>query len=266
VRLRNSFLALAAITVACCLPTSLTGVPAVHATPVSFTYAGVVSLASDPLEQTFPTGTTFTAVVTFESTSPDSVPDVGSLGLYLSAISSAFVDIGGLSYSSSGGRIEVHNTDFEDGFLVLLEPIDGPRVQGLAPARVQLNLDLGPPSLFSSDALLVTAPDLAEFGNPFGFFDFFDTSLGFGFIALEITSLTGGPIQATPMPATLMLIGVSLAVGAHRLRAVLTRQNQDGFSWSHRLSSGNYRFALRYSATHEPSTADLPSIFALMMS
>jgi len=32
------------------------------------------------------------------------------------------------------------------------------------------------------------------------------------------------------------------------------------------LGVGDYRFALRYSATHEPSTADLPSIFALMMS
>lgn len=140
---------------------------------ITFTATGTVDFISeDPfggngfpsLPTEFSIGDTFTLTYIFESSTPDSHAG-SSVGLYSGAVISATAIVGSYTASATGGNISVYNDDpsATDLYNVNAFPVVGASVQGFVSQSTFLNLKDTSETAHSSDALLLSPPDPANY-------------------------------------------------------------------------------------------------------
>lgn len=191
------------------------------AAPITFSFTGAVTqttfLPSDPFAGTIAVGTTFNGSYTFESTAPDGNP-FASIGSY-SAFGLPYlftVNIGASFTFSTSDALNLNVGDGPSDQYSVVACQGGPFCFGSFAA---LFLDDADGTVFSSDALPLTAPPLSAFESAqFLFQGFVDGNLAQINGQLETLVCSAGcdPV-GTPVPEPATLTLVALALGARRL-------------------------------------------------
>ena len=133
---------------------------------VTWQFAGEITSVTDPdgsLGGVFSIGTPFSGMYTFESTTPDTFPDILDSGLYEGAVTSISGMVGDVvfsAFSSSPGRIYVSDDNAGDGYSV-----SGATVFLGAPVAFGLRLGDSTGTIFSDNSLPLTPPDLRSLDN-----------------------------------------------------------------------------------------------------
>lgn len=189
-----------------------------QAAPITFSYAGIVESVGD-YDQSFignPLGTTFNGEYTFDSTAPDLIADpANESGAYVG--SSLTLTLVGVPLSFGSVSIGVNNYAVSDQYLF-----------GYFDAFTSLSIRLEDfqHTVFSSDALPLTPPPIAQFDSPFLFFQLNDANaqplvvdLNGRVTSLQCVAGCDAVPAAVPEPATLLLVPSGLAALAARRRA-----------------------------------------------
>jgi hypothetical protein len=185
------------------------------ADPITFYFTGNVIAVDLPLAGTFNTAQILTGSYTFD---PSTMADLNLAdpdhGIYEPLTALEFT-IGGYTGTLGGpvlgaNSIRVSNDDllgpiFGDVYFVNKRFPSGPSVAGMAPDQFVVGLVDSGASIFDSDALPLTPPDLSSFDIRRWQLEFLDAAGGKLRVAGQITSL-----EAVPEPGTLFLLGSGL--------------------------------------------------------
>jgi hypothetical protein len=206
-----------------------------EAAPVTFTFTGEVNLVStspgDPFSGGIGLGTTFSGQITFESTTPDLLPDL-PLGAFTSPAAAPYgfsVTIGNFAFSNSGslGVYTNNGANGDDRFLAQA-CADGPGCYLL----LGLGLFDYDGTALGSDALPVTPPSLADFEiAQFSLGGVFNGNWAYVFGDLQSFACGAGCEPAStpvPEPGTLGMVGlaVSRLIGRRARPGARPRRNQ----------------------------------------
>ena len=192
----------------CCM-VLLLAPTAATADAVIFGFTGVVTQVDAPLSGEFSVGEQVVGNYTFESSTADSDADP-AVGFYDNAITAFTATFGG-DYTVTQG---VDNDIFvangppgNDVYNTQLANPTGPTVAGLPLTGLNILLIDADSTVFASDALPLTPPDLAEFEFDFSGQIFFD-SPGNQTMDFQLTSLTLIPEPTTLVLSSLGLLGL----------------------------------------------------------
>ena len=185
-------------------------VPQARAAPITWVVKGTVDYLDPALSGTFSLGDSFTLEYTFESTTPDS--NASSIrGLYKNAVTALTVTVGGYNATGPGTNIiYVDNDLYGDQYGVFIgTPLIGPNVGVFEISKQSPIFQLVDPTqtAFSSDALLLSPPDPADFvsGGTFLALEFRDPTAdpfqfpeAMAFVSASVTSISVAPGDSTP--------------------------------------------------------------------
>jgi hypothetical protein len=191
----------------CCVIAS--AAPVAVAVPITFSFTGIVTNVDSPLAVEFSLGESVVGSYTFESTTADIDPGDPTTGHYDNAITAFTATFGGDYTVTQGLDNDIFVADGlpgNDVYSLFLTNPTAPTVAGLSLGALSIGLIDTDSSVFSSDALPLTPPNLSDFeidssgtiylGSPNQTMDF------------QLTSLTLVPEPTTLALATLGLVGI----------------------------------------------------------
>jgi hypothetical protein len=185
-----------------------------HAALITFEFEGIVNSVDPELAGTYNTTQTLSGTYTFDSDAADI--DGGTNGAY--DITSLTFSLGGNTYTSTAGLINVADDNPTDRYGLNAVSFSGPSVGAFAPERFGFILQSTSTSVFTSDALPLTPPDLTNFDVlnqwSFRYIKTGDTQFagvrGLGTAGLtKLAKISDGPAPV-PEPSTLLLLGSGL--------------------------------------------------------
>lgn len=191
-----------------CLAVLLGAPVAAMAATVTFGFTGVVTAVNAPLAAEFSVGEPVVGNYTFESTTADLDPGDPTLGDYDNAITAFTATFGG-DYTVTRGfdnDIFVSNgPTINDVYCIYLNDPMAPTAAGLDIIALIIQLIDTDSTVFASDSLPLTPPDLSEFEASLTATIFYDEP-GNQWIDFQLTSLT-----LIPEPGTITLLLCGLA-------------------------------------------------------
>jgi hypothetical protein len=202
---------------------ALVGLTPQDAGAITFNVEGTVTWVGANMSGTFAPGQTLSGSYTFNSATPDILPADPTYGYYQGAVTALHFTVGPYTGTLAAGPspfnfiwvLNNYNFPARDEYNLNV-PFSGANVGGLAPYQFQLGFADFTASVFSSDALILSPPDLSLFDPAERLFlVYFDTATpcqdfftaGPCNIYGNVTSWT----LATPEPGALALLGVGLA-------------------------------------------------------
>lgn len=201
----------------------------VHATEITFDFAGYVYLVDNSIAGTIPLGSAITGSYTFESNTvgqsfaPGGVLDP-SITYYPGALTAFNATIGEYSLGLGGqNRIFVINNSADglDRYLVELLQPSGPNINGLPIHDFFLGFDDRSASILSNGMLPLSAALVQSFPSHAGALDFVDGIAPANRATFSITSIT----QHVPEPSSIAL----MALGMIGLTGLLARRSKGDF-------------------------------------
>lgn len=198
------------------LAASCVGASAVQADLVTYTFTGELTLVDPGIASEFSVGEIVTGTYTFETTTPDSDP-LPTFGEYNNAITAFSANIGG-DYPLSGGTsndIKIRNNDPIDAYSLNVFNPTSALVNGLGLELFSISLGDSNATLFDSDALPTTVPDLSQLESNVTFNVTFFTvggSAPLETLEFELTSLEQIPEPSSVALALLTLSSVAVAI------------------------------------------------------
>jgi hypothetical protein len=174
---------------------------------ITFDFTGRVTSVTDPsgiLTGKIGADDLLTGSVTFDSETPNWLPEDGTLGIYRSPNASLSVSIGnvGLLQTGEAVYIDVANESYGDGYSIgAAAPVYSGDLRFSEFEAVHIEDPTG--TALSTDALPLTPPPLSAFQwRGFGSFVYGPNG--------ELASFAGEILTLTPEPATLALVGLAL--------------------------------------------------------
>lgn len=197
------------------LAASLLAAPA-DAVPLTFSYEGIVSVASGPSGFGDFLNELIRVDYTFESTTADS--NASANGDYLGAVTSLSVTVGANLYSATSGNIIIINAGTNPDQYIVDVPtgLTGPSVGGLPVSRIEVILTDTTMTFFSSDALPIVQPDPSAFDQRSIQLQFNLGDDPYGLIAAADVQISPAVV---PEPSTLVLLGAGLVAVGRRVRS-----------------------------------------------
>ena len=161
------------------------------AVDITFGFSGIVTAVDPSLTAEFSVGEQVLGSYTFDSTTPDSDPDV-TVGEYTNAVSDFSATFGGDYTVTEGANnvISVGDDAPNDAYTVLLTDPVAPTVAGLDLAVLAIGLIDTSATVFNSDALPLTPPDISGFDFDSSFSLYFNPSGLNQSVDFQMTSLT----------------------------------------------------------------------------
>ena len=189
---------------------------AATAAPVTFGFTGVVTEVGATLAVEFSVNEPIVGKYTFESTTADSSPGDPVFGVYINAITTFTATFGG-NYTVTHGldnNIYVGEGPLSNDFIWVdvTNPTSAP-VAGLNLFALFIRLADSDSTVFASDALPLTPPDLSEFDIDVSVMLFSEPGKA-NTVDFRVTSLTFIPEPSTLTLAALAVLGLL----AHRCR------------------------------------------------
>jgi hypothetical protein len=199
-----------------------------RASLITFAFEGVVTFEGTPAPGgevlPFSLGDSISGFYTFESTTPDQVPQDPGYGAHSDAVTGGAFNLAGYAFSLGGGSIGVYDPFFGqfDFYDVGARPPSGQIVNGFELNVFQLLLQDTTQTAFSSDALPLVPPDLSLFDVHFVNLAFVTTQGEVRYatpVFAELTSLSLREGVPVPAPATggALVLGVLVALAGPRL-------------------------------------------------
>src|SRR5688572_17946722 len=140
----------------------LIGTGKTQAGPITFAFVGTVTNVQPGLSGAFNLGDIMSGSYTFESTTPDTFSS-SSFGAYEEAIVALSFSLSGYQGSFGGTPDNRIVLDTRSGQYAAFVSFAGPSINGFAPHDFALFLSDRGLTALTSDALLLTPPELSEF-------------------------------------------------------------------------------------------------------
>ena len=188
---------------------------------ISFGFTGDVVSVDEAISSTFNTSQTISGSLTYESSTPDSIPLDPISGQYVGAIKALTFTVG--QYTGTGKLSGGDNVIFvTPRGLIIFSNFSGENVAGTRP--VFLNMGLFKDNAFPTDALPLVLPSDLQGSGRFDFFIETNPTPPLAGFDVNITSVTMiSEPTIIPEPSTLLLFGPGLGALAFTRR--LVRQN-----------------------------------------
>lgn len=191
----------------CALTLGCFGATQAQAELVTYTFTGEVSLVDAGIASEFSVGEAVTGTYTFESTTPDS-DGSANIGSYLNAVTAFSANIGGdypITLDNSS-EIRVRNNNPNDSYSVDITDPMAATVNGLDLSLFSIFVSDPDATVFASDALPVTLPELSEFETVLNVSFFTDG----GSAPLEELNFRLTLLQEIPEPSSVALAAFTL--------------------------------------------------------